>query len=196
MLLHRMAGHTMKKNKLRLLELIKRDAYEEGKQTKLSSGEMSNFYVDAKMVTLNPEGAYLTAKILLDILKDDNVDGIGGLTMGADPIVGAIAAISHIDGHPISAFIVRKTAKEHGKKRWIEGQLPKNARVVIIDDVATTGISLLHAINTVKKEMPDCEIVKVVSLVDRLEGARDTLKKEGYELTSVFSREDLRSEKL
>lgn len=186
----------MKKNELRLLELIKRDAYEEGKQTKLSSGEMSNFYVDAKMVTLSPEGAYLTAKILLDILKDDNVDGIGGLTMGADPIVGAIAAISHIDGHPISTFIVRKTAKEHGKKRWIEGQLPKNARVVIIDDVATTGISLLQAINTVKKEMPDCEIVKVVSLVDRLEGARDTLKKEGYKLTSVFSREDLRSEKL
>lgn len=186
----------MKKNKLRLLELIKRDAYEEGKQTKLSSGEMSNFYVDAKMVTLNPEGAYLTAKILLDILKDDNVDGIGGLTMGADPIVGAIAAISHIDGHPINTFIVRKTAKEYGKKRWIEGQLPKNARVVIIDDVATTGISLLQAIDTVKKEMPDCEIVKVVSLVDRLEGARDTLKKEGYDLTSVFSREDLRSEKL
>ena len=186
----------MEKNKLRLLELIKRDAYEEGKQTKLSSGEMSNFYVDAKMVTLNPEGAYLTAKILLDILKDDDVDGIGGLTMGADPIVGAIAAISHADRHPISAFIVRKTAKEHGKKRWIEGQLPKNARVVIIDDVATTGISLLQAINTVKEEMPDCEIVKVVSLVDRLEGARDTLKKEGYELTSVFNREDLRSEKL
>lgn len=182
----------MEENKSRLLELIKKDAYEEDKPTKLSSGEMSYFYVDAKMVTLRPEGAYLTAKILLDVIKDENVDGIGGLTMGADPIVGAIAAISYADGHPINAFIVRKEAKKHGKEKWIEGQLPKNARVVVIDDVTTTGTSLLQAIETIKEEMSDCKIVKVISLVDRLEGARENLKKEGYNLISIFNREDLR----
>lgn len=186
----------MEKDKSKLLELIKRDAYEDNKLTKLASGEISDFYVDAKMVTLGSEGAYLTAKILINMLKDDNIDGIGGLTMGADPIVGAIAAVSYADGHPINAFIVRKEAKKHGRKKWIEGQLQKNARIVVIDDVTTTGLSLLHAINTIKEEFPNCEIVKVISLVDRLNKARDNLKKEGYELISVFNRDDLRSEKI
>lgn len=176
--------------KLRLLELIKTRATIQGEVTKLSSGKLSDLYVDAKMVTLSPEGAYLTGRILLEFLKDDKIDAIGGMTMGADPIVGALAAISYHEKHPVRTFIVRKEPKKHGKKKWIEGPLLDNDRIAIIDDVTTTGASILQAIKIIK-ENTNCEIVKVITLVDRLEGAKENLSKEGYELISIFNRHDL-----
>lgn len=174
----------------RLLELIKTRAMAVGEVTILSSGMISDLYVDAKMVTLDPEGAFLTGKILAEILKSGDIDAIGGMTMGADPIVGALAAISYQEKHPVRTFIVRKEPKKHGKKKWIEGPLHDNDRIAIIDDVTTTGSSIMQAIKIIK-ENTNCEIVKVITLVDRLEGAAEYLSEHGYELISVFNRHDL-----
>jgi len=179
----------IEKDKNRLLQLLKENALKFGK-IKLASGKTSNYYIDAKQVTLDPEGAYLTAKIFLEMLKDEKFDAIGGLTIGADPIIGAIAAVSYQNNKPIQTFIVRKEPKKHGMQKYIEGrQLKPNSRVVIVDDVMTMGNSALKAIKAVKKAK--CEIVKVIALVDRLEGARETLSHDNYELISIFTKKDL-----
>jgi len=118
----------IEKNKNRLLQLLKENALKFGK-IKLASGKTSNYYIDAKQVTLDPEGAYLTAKIFLDMLKDEKFDAIGGLTIGADPIIGAIAAVSYRNNMPLQTFIVRKEPKKHGMQKYIEGrQLKPNCR--------------------------------------------------------------------
>jgi len=178
-----------KEYKSRLLNCIKERAVSIGEVT-LSSGKTSDLYVDAKMVTLDPEGAFLTAMVLIDILRNEDVDAIGGMTMGADPIVGALAAISYVENVPIKTFIIRKEPKKHGKQKWIEGPLLNASKIAVIDDVTTTGKSLLTSIEIIKEAI-DCEIVKVISLVDRSEGAKEILKNEGCELISVFNRKDL-----
>ncbi len=174
-----------------LLECIKKDAVSQGEEITLSSGKKSNLYVDSKMVTLSPKGAYLTTMVLTDVLKDVDFDAIGGMTIGADPIVGAFAALSYnTQNRDKSTFIIRKEPKKHGKQKYIEGPLKPKSKVVIIDDVTTTGESILKSIDVIKKHT-DCEIVKIVSLVDRLEGAREELKKHGYVLESIFTKHDL-----
>jgi len=175
--------------KSRLLNCIKERAVSIG-EVKLSSGKTSDLYVDAKMVTLDPEGAFLTAMVLIDILGNEDVDAVGGMTMGADPIVGALAAISYVENVPIKTFIIRKKPKKHGKQKWIEGPLLNASKIAVIDDVTTTGKSLLQSIEIIK-EAVDCEIVKVISLVDRSEGAKEILKNEGCELISIFDRRDI-----
>jgi len=170
----------------RLLELIKKSLSKE--PVVLSSGRKSTFYIDGKKITLSAEGANLTAKMVLKYL-DKDIDSIGGLTMGADPIVGAVAAISFETGKPIDAFIVRKEPKKHGLMKQIEGPLKENSRVAIIDDVTTTGDSLLKAIDAV--ESLKCKVVKVITLVDRLEGAKEALEKRGYRLEPIFTKHDL-----
>jgi len=180
----------IEESKKKLLRLLRSEGYLEG-VFKLASGKESNQYVDAKMVTLSPEGAYRTAEILLDIIAEDKIDAVGGLTIGADPILGALAAISYHKKKPISTFIVRKEVKPHGKQKWIEGPIPPRGRVAIIDDVTTTGGSILNAINKVQ-ENTNCEIVKVITLVDRLEGAKQSLKDQGYDLLSIFTINDLK----
>jgi len=183
----------IEKNKDQLLKLLKENALKFGK-IKLASGKASDYYIDAKQVTLDPEGAYLTAKIFLDMLKDEKFDAIGGLTIGADPIVGAIAAISYQNNMPVQTFIVRKEPKKHGMQKYIEGrQLKPNSKVVVVDDVMTLGSSALKAIKVLKEAK--CEIVKVIAIVDRLEGARETLSQYNYELISIFTKKDLIDEK-
>jgi orotate phosphoribosyltransferase len=175
-------------NRLRLLELIKKEALFKGDYT-LSSGKKSSYYIDLRLITMSSEGAYLIANILFDELKDENIDSIGGLTLGADPIASAYAAISFLRGKPASAFIIRKEEKKHGKAKLIEGPLKKGARVVIVDDVATSGGSLVKAIDAAEAE--GCKVVKVMSLVDRNEGASSELAKRGYSLHSLYSLKDL-----
>lgn len=175
-------------NRNRLLELIKKDALFKGDYT-LSSGKKSSYYIDLRLITMSAEGAYLIANILFDELKDDNIDAIGGLTMGADPIAAAYAAISFMRGKPASAFIIRKEEKKHGKGKLIEGPLKKGARVVIVDDVATSGGSLIKAIDAAETE--GCTVVKAMSLVDRNEGASAELAKRGYLLRSLYNLKDL-----
>ncbi len=183
----------IEKNKKRLLKLLTEKALKFGK-IQLASGKISDYYIDAKQVTLDPEGAYLTAKIFLDMLKDEKFDAIGGLTIGADPIVGAIAAISYLDNKPIQTFIVRKEPKKHGMQKYIEGPpLKQNSKVIIVDDVMTLGNSAVKAIEVVKKAK--CEIVKVIALVDRLEGASETLSHHNCELISIFTQKDFIDDK-
>ena len=181
----------IKKFKKRLLELLKEKALHLEKRT-LTSGRVSNYYIDGKQVTLDPEGTFLTARLFLDMLRNTKVDAVGGLTLGADPIAASMAAISYVEANPIKAFIVRKTPKKHGMQRYIEGpNLDSSSRVAIVDDVVTTGGSILKAIEVVEKQ--GCKVVKVLAIVDRLEGAKENLAEKGYRLVSLFNRNDLLS---
>lgn len=162
------------------------------KETFLSSGKISNYYIDGNMVAFLPEGAPLISKAIKEIIGDAKIDAVGGLTLGADPMLGALSGKGYF-----RTFIVRKQPKEYGLNKWIEGQLSnEDERVVIIDDVATTGGSILTAIKTVKKEFPNIEIVKVIVLVDREEGARKKLFQHGYVLESVFKSKELIDKKV
>ncbi|MDD3579680.1 MAG: orotate phosphoribosyltransferase [Desulfobacca sp.] len=175
-----------------LLKLLRQEALE-FKEVTLSSGRRSNYYIDCRRVTLSAVGAYLTAQLVLEHLPPQTVEAIGGLTLGADPIVAAVAAISHLQGHPLQAFIVRKEAKGHGQQHLIEGPpLTPGARVAIIDDVATSGGSILKAIQAVRQQT-DWQIIRVMCLVDRQEGAGELLAQAGYELSALFTGAQLTS---
>jgi orotate phosphoribosyltransferase len=172
----------------RLLKLLKERALVLGK-VRLSSGKESNYYLDERVVTLSAEGAYLTAKIILDMLKDVEIDAIGGPTVAADPIAGAVAAVSYAEGRPIAGFMVRKEPKGHGMGKQVEGPVESGFKVVIIDGTMTTGASVLKAIEAV--EELGCEVVKVILLVDRLEGGRENIQSKGYDFAAIFTRDDL-----
>lgn len=184
-----MAKEEILELKTKLLALLKKEALKKGKFV-LSSGKISNYYLDGRIITLTAEGAYLVAKIILELIKDQDIDAIGGPTLGADPIAGAIAALSYSSGTPIKTFIVRKVAKVHGTQRQIEGPaLKEQDRVILVDDVATTGKSLIEA-----KEALDKIGVAVrgaIVVVDRQEGAKENLEKAGIKLESIFRIEDL-----
>jgi len=173
----------------KLLKKIREEALEIGTTRTLASGKSSDYYIDGKLVTLDPEGAFLTAKIIFDMLSSIEFDAVGGLTLGADPIVGALALYSYINERPIQTFIVRKDPKKHGTMKLIEGKFAKGSKVVIVDDVATTGKSILQAIDAVKQE--EGEVVKIITLVDREDGARETFDSLGYKFEPIFTREDL-----
>jgi len=169
--------------KERLLELIRKNTVR-GK-IRLSSGRISDYYIDCRMVSLDPEGATLIGEILFDMLKNEDMDAVGGPTLSAVPIITALAVVSYQRGRPIPVFIIRKEKKRYGRRKVIEGLLEKNSRVVIVDDVATTGNSLINAINAVREE--GCEVKRVVVIVDREESARDRLREMGYKLESIFN---------
>ena len=159
--------------KKQLVQLIFEKAfkYSEEPTFRLVSGRMSNYYFNCKAVTLHPAGMYLIGNIIFDMLQDSDVKGIGGLTLGADPIAGAVAYTSYLKRTPIEAFVVRKTAKSHGTMQWIEGNIKAGDRVVIVDDVITTGKSTIEAINRAKEA--GLEIVRSFhSSTDRKEGRR------------------------
>lgn len=174
----------LKALKQRLLELLKKEALKKGKFV-LSSGKVSNYYLDGRIITLTPEGAFLVAGIILELIKGKDVNAVGGPTLGADPIAGAVACLSHINGIALKTFIVRKAAKIHGTQRQIEGpELKKGDKVVLVDDVATTGKALLEAKDALDKA--GVEVLKAIVIVDRDEGAAENLAKAGLELESIF----------
>ncbi len=169
----------------RLLEIIKRDAYFREKII-LSSGKESDFYIDARRVTLGAEGVYCTARLILDMLKSENVDAIGGPTLGADPMVGAVGVLSFQDGRPVNTFIIRKAPKAHGKQQQIEGPiLEKHHRIVLIDDVATTGKAFLESLDVMDKM--GLKPLKAICIVDRNEGAKEALAARGCPLVALFN---------
>src|SRR5256885_2264562 len=133
----------------------------------LSSGQKSNYYLDCKLTTLDPRGAYLTGEVFLETLKHNAIqaDAIGGLSMGADPIVSAVAVVSHVKGIPLPGFLIRKEAKKHGRMKRIEGLAKNVKRVVIIDEVCTTGKATQEAIDAAVDE--GYTVVAVGSLADR-----------------------------
>ena len=170
--------------KIRLFNLLNQEALKRGKFL-LSSGKVSNYYLDGRVITLNPQGAYLVASIILDMLKGEVLDAIGGPTLGADPMVGALAILSYINKQPIKTFIVRKQAKEHGTLQQVEGPALKNGdRVILIDDVATSGKAILEAQQVLDKIGVIAQ--KAIVIVDRGEGAVENLAKVGIKLESIF----------
>jgi len=177
--------------KERLIELVLEKAfkYSEEPVFKLVSGRMSNYYFNCKAVTLHPEGMHLIGNIIFEMIKDSDAKGIGGLTLGADPIAGAVAYTSFLKGRPFEAFVVRKSAKSHGTMQWIEGNITGGDRVVIVDDVITTGKSTIEAINKAKEAGLD--VIKVIALVDRQEGGRENIEALGHRVEAVVTREEV-----
>lgn len=175
----------------KLLDLLKEKAYRKGKFI-LTSGKESDFYIDCRPVTLHPEGAYLVGKLLFERLRtsSEKIQGVGGMTLGADPIATAVSVVSYLEGSPIHAFLIRKEPKKHGRGLWVEGiqNLPEGTEVAIVEDVVTTGGSTLKAIERAREE--GLRVIRVLAIVDRDEGGRENLKKYGYELESLFSRRD------
>jgi orotate phosphoribosyltransferase len=173
----------------RLLELLQTRALEIRKVT-LSSGRTSDYYIDSKRVTLSSEGAYLTAKLVLEKIRPDAA-AVGGLTLGADPIVSSISVLAHIQGRDMPALIVRKEPKKHGTKSFIEGPaLEKGTKVAVVDDVVTSGASLLRSIERISAEgyVP----VQALAILDREEGGCEALEAAGYKLETLFKRSDLK----
>jgi len=173
-----------------LREIIRRKSLRTGEFT-LSSGKRSSYYLDCRMTTLDARGALLIGRLLLQCMRshDIHAEAIGGLTLGADPIATAVAVVSAIEGQPISAFIVRKETKAHGTQRAIEGyDGSPGSRVVVVDDVCTTGDSILTAAE--KAEAAGYEVAAAFCIVDREEGGTDLIAKR-YPFYPLFTAKDL-----
>lgn len=182
----------------RLIAIVRERSYRYGTEITLASGRKSLFYFNMKPTMLHPEGARLIASLILDQLAADGVaaDLIGGLEMGAVPLAAAVTAVSAIEGRPIGAFFVRKQAKEHGTKSLVEGlaagETMAGKRVVIVEDVTTTGGSAIKAAEALKAE--GAEIVRVVTVLDRQEGAEEAFAAAGLPFAAILMREDFRAE--
>lgn len=176
----------------KLLALMRSYAYREG-QFRLSSGQTSDYYIDSKKVTLHPLGALLVGSLLLDLVPTE-AEAIGGLTLGADPIVTAVSLVSALKrpAQTVGAFIVRKEIKKHGSQQWLEGTtLEPGSKVVIVDDVVTTGASGLQA--AVRAEEAGCQILKILAIVDRSQGGRDLYTEHGYTFEFLFEVSEFRT---
>ncbi len=159
----------------------------------LSSGKSSTFYVDARLTTMSPEGMALIGHLGLDTIRDRDWDAesVGGLTLGADPVSFAISYTSATTEKPLRAFTVRKEAKQHGTGRLIEGPFRNGDRVVVVEDVITTGKSALQAIDSITSM--NGNILGVLSLVDREDGGREAIEARGYQVSSLFKISELLS---
>jgi len=183
----------MTSHRQQLAVLLRRKSLVRGDFT-LSSGKKSSYYLDCKLTTLDPEGALLTGYCLLELLDEMGVkpDAIGGLSMGADPLVTAAGVVSALEKRPLAGFLVRKEAKKHGRQRQIEGfDNPFGKKVVIVDEVCTTGGSTQEAIEAAERE--GCQVIGVISLVDREEGGSDALRAK-YNYRSIFTARELLAE--
>ena len=178
----------------RLIELIKQRSFQEGPAFKLASGKTSTFYFNMKPTMLDSEGAWLIASLILDRLEGVEADMIGGLEMGAVPIAASVAAVAHTRGRKLPAFFVRKQAKEHGTQALIEG-LPKGdsmagKKVVVVEDVTTTGGSALKAAEALNEA--GAEVVRVITIVDRLDGAAESFAGAGLKFMPLLTLADFR----
>lgn len=154
----------------------------------LSSGRRSDFYCNGKQVTLEGRGLYLVSLLVLARCRELAIDAIGGLTLGADPIAAGVAALSGRD-QPLRAFIVRKEAKQHGTGGLIEGpELLRGERVLVVDDVITTGGSLLQAVDALADTGVD--VVETLAVVDREEGGREAIEARGLSVHALFTRSE------
>lgn len=178
----------------RLKNLLVERSVETG-DFQLASGIRSDYYVDARRTTMSAEGQFLTGHVCLEAILRTGwmASAVGGLTMGADPVAYAIAHRSWIEGVPLEAFSVRKTPKEHGTGRRVEGALEPGASVVIVEDSITTGGSALKAIEAVREI--EVRVVGVLTLVDRGDGGREKIEAAGYSVLPIFSGRELLEER-
>jgi orotate phosphoribosyltransferase len=172
--------------------------YREDPPFTLVSGRQSFYYFDCKGATLDAEGVSLVGEVMLDALGPfigtGGIDGIGGLTLGADPISISTAIAAHRRGISLSPLIVRKEPKKHGTQKWIEGDAGKVKKVVVIDDVITTGGSTITAIERLRESGLD--VVKAAVVIDREEGGRENIEKTGVEVISLFKRTEFDARRL
>ena len=182
---------TMKK---RLIDLVieRTFKFSEKPTFRLASGKMSNYYFNCKPTTLNPEGMYLIGQLLYDLIagrRSWKVTAVGGLTLGADPVASAIAYTSYIKGNPVESFVVRKEPKKHGTMLWIEGQVGKGDRVLIVEDVITTGASTIKAIERAGK--CGLKVQGVIVFIDRQEGGREKVEAMGLPVRTLLTKEEI-----
>ena len=163
--------------------------YTEEPTFKLVSGRMSCFYVNCKPTTLSPRGMFLVGNLVFEALAGLEARGVGGLTFGADPIAMATAFASELEGQPLKAFSIRKDQKDHGIVKWVEGDIQAGEKVVVIDDVATTGGSTIKAIERARAEGLD--VVRAVILVDRQEGGMDSIREHVPDASAIITRDEL-----
>jgi orotate phosphoribosyltransferase len=174
-------------SRARLADIIRARSFGRGEIT-LASGRKSDFYFNLKPTMLDPEGAALLAELTFDALREDNLDYVGGLEMGAVPLAGAIAQLSWLKNHPIAAFFVRKKPKEHGARLAVEGlakgETLQGKRIVIVEDVTTTGGSAIKALEAVRDAGGD--VVLVYTMVDREEGATENFAQAGVPFRALY----------
>jgi orotate phosphoribosyltransferase len=164
--------------------------YSEEEKFKLSSGKLSKFYIDCRVVNSLAKAKYLVSHIIYKKIVNLNIDAIGGPAMGAIPIADAVSYLSYLEGREIKSFWIRKTPKGHGLKKWIEGDVKSGDRIIIVDDVITTGGSTIEAIQRAREG--GLNVVKVIILVDREEeGGKQAIEKEGVEVEALFTINDL-----
>jgi orotate phosphoribosyltransferase len=175
--------------KNRLREILLEKSVVLGREFTLASGKTSNFYVDARITTLDPEGAALCGRLFLQMLNGFKVDSVGGYSIGADPIVTAIAVLSHLENRPLPAFIIRKEEKAHGTRKMIEGNFHTGDKVALFDDVITSGGSIIKGARQVESEGGRVEVIMAV--LDREEGGRESIESHGYRFMSIFTKKDL-----
>jgi orotate phosphoribosyltransferase len=171
-----------------LLDLLCQLAYKEGDFV-LSSGQRSSYYINGKQVTLHPQGALTIGRILLSMLPLET-QAVAGLTLGADPIVSAVSVVSAYENRPIPALIIRKEAKGHGTRAYIEGpSLPEGAKVVVLEDVVTTGQSAMKAVDRLREA--GYTVNQVISLVYRQQGGAELYQQAGLEFKAVYTIEEI-----
>jgi len=178
--------------KERLKQLLLQKSYERRTVT-LASGKTSDFYFDGKQTTLDAEGSLLVGRLFWEAIASSGrrVEAVGGPTLGADPIVTAVSLTSALRGRPIPAFIVRKEPKKHGTGAWIEGEknLKPGMQVALVEDVVTSGGSLLKAVEKVRKA--GYFVSLLLTIVDREEGGAENIRRAGYPLISLFTKTEL-----
>lgn len=176
----------------RLMAILKDRSYREGEFT-LTSGRKSRYYIDCKATTLSPEGAYLAGWLFFHAIvsRGEKVDAVGGMTLGADPLVTAVSVVSFLEGAPLPALIIRKEPKGHGTGAWIEGlqNVRPGANVALVEDVVTTGGTLIKAAGRI--EEAGLRVARVICLVDRQEGGGEALKAHGFRLEPIITRKEL-----
>jgi orotate phosphoribosyltransferase len=173
--------------KQKLLAIIRRFSLLQGREFRLTSGASSNFFIDLKKTMLDPEGASLLADLLFDKIKAEDVDCVGGLETGAIPLVAELCMRSWPE-KPVRGFFIRKEAKGHGTDQQVEGRLEPGSRVILLEDVTTTGGSAMRAVDQTRQLQ--CTVLKVITVVDRLEGAEETFRKAGITFEALFTRHD------
>lgn len=177
--------------KRELIDMLCRKSFQFSEQPvfKLVSGRTSRYYVNCKPTTLHPRGMFLVGHLVLERLQGSGVTAVGGLTFGADPVAFAAAFASELAGRPIKAFSIRKTQKDHGIVRWVEGDIRPGERVAVVDDVATTGGSTVTAIERARAE--GLEVVQAVVLVDRQEGGLENIRRHVADASGIVTAEEL-----
>ncbi len=176
--------------KRRLARILKDKSYKEGDFT-LTSGRKTDYYFDCRVTALHPEGSWLIGNLFNDMFHGLDIKGVGGMTLGADPLVSSITVISHERGNPLAGLLVRKQAKGHGTGNFVEGlgNFKKGDHVAMVEDVVTTGGSLLAACRHVQDA--GLIITAVGVILDREEGGREIIKEAGFDLKSIYTRREL-----